>query len=136
MEHQSRMGLLFMLYMKGRFPQTLTVQHYSPTFHLVYFQLFSVIVFGCISSQQSGEHCMYNDDPNACGFGVAVGVIAFLGCMAFLVLDALFENISSIQQRKHVVLGDIGFSGKLQCFSSIFLGHDCFYLPASESLWA
>ena len=55
---------------------------------------------------------MYNHDPNACGFGVAVGVIAFMACMAFLVIDALFENISSIKQRKHVVMADIGFSGK------------------------
>ena len=58
---------------------------------------------------------MYNQDPNACGFGVAVGVIAFLMCMAFLVIDALFENISSIKQRKHIVMSDIGTSGMHDC---------------------
>jgi hypothetical protein len=74
--------------------------------------LFAVIVFGCISSQGRWEGiCQYNEDPNACGFGVAIGVLAFLGLIVLLVLDALFENISSIQQRKYAVLGDVIFSG-------------------------
>lgn len=83
------------------------------TFLLFLFQLFSIIVFGCIASQGYwDEKCQYNDDPNACGFGTTIGVLAFLGCMALLVLDALFDNISSIQQRKYIVIGDIVFSGK------------------------
>ena len=49
---------------------------------------------------------------NACNFGVTIGVLAFLGLMVLLILDALFDNITSIQHRKYVVMGDIGFSGK------------------------
>jgi len=73
---------------------------------------FAVIVFGCISSQGKVEDvCLYNNDPNACGFGTAIGVLAFLGLIVLLAIDAMFENISSIQHRKWVVLGDMGFSG-------------------------
>ena len=69
-------------------------------------------MFGCISAQGWFEGvCLYNQDNSACRFGTAVGVIAFLGLTALLVLDALFDNIPSIQQRKYIVLADLGFSG-------------------------
>ncbi|CAI9720089.1 Synaptogyrin-1,Putative synaptogyrin-2 like protein,Synaptogyrin-3,Synaptogyrin-2 [Octopus vulgaris] len=74
--------------------------------------LFSVVVFGCISS--GGwylQKCQFNDDANACRFGSAIGVLAFLACIIFLVIDAVFDNISSVQHRKYAVLGDLGFSG-------------------------
>lgn len=78
--------------------------------------LFSVIVFGCISSKgYVGDECAYNRS-GACGFGVTLGVIAFLGSIAFLILDALFDNFSSIKTRKHVVLGDLGFCGGIAFF--------------------
>ncbi|KAK2161516.1 hypothetical protein LSH36_115g06012 [Paralvinella palmiformis] len=74
--------------------------------------LFSIIVFGCISAQGWFEGvCLYNEDSSACRFGTAIGVIAFLGLTTLLVLDALFDNIPSIQQRKYIVLCDLGFSG-------------------------
>ncbi|CAD5123620.1 DgyrCDS11951 [Dimorphilus gyrociliatus] len=74
--------------------------------------LFAIIVFGCISSQGWEENeCAFNNDKNACGFGTAIGVIAFLTLTAFLVLDALFEtHISSVQHRKYIVMADMGFS--------------------------
>ncbi|ELT99644.1 hypothetical protein CAPTEDRAFT_163343 [Capitella teleta] len=74
--------------------------------------LFAIIVFGCISSQgYRKDVCMYNNDPNACNFGTAIGVLAFLALIALLISDALFSNITSVQQRKYIVLGDMGFSG-------------------------
>ena len=80
---------------------------------LYFLQLFAIIVFGCVSSQGWYEGaCLYNGDPNACGFGVAIGVMSFIGLLAMLAADAMFDNISSIQQRKWVVIGDMGFSGK------------------------
>lgn len=83
-----------------------------PVLHI--FQLFSIIVFGCVSTQGwYNDKCQYNHDANACGFGTAVGVIGTLGLIGFLVLDAMFENISSVQHRKYVVIGDIGFSGNI-----------------------
>ena len=44
---------------------------------------------------------------------MAVGVLAFLGLIAFLVLDAMFEQISSVQHRKYAVMADMGFSGRI-----------------------
>ena len=91
------------------------------TLYLFIFQLFSVIVFGCIASRGYGEtHCLYGD-ANACRFGIAIGVLAFLGLMGFLLLDALFDNISSVQQRKYVVIADMAFSGISIQFNSIAL---------------
>ncbi|CAH1104056.1 unnamed protein product [Psylliodes chrysocephalus] len=78
--------------------------------------LFSIIVFGCISSQgwrldKTKRHtCLYNDDPNACNYGVGISVIAFLASMGFLVGEYLFEQMSSVKTRKHFVLADLGFS--------------------------
>ena len=78
-----------------------------------FLQLFAIIVFGCISSQgydKDGE-CQFNNDHGACNFGILVGVVAFLGLLALLVSDGLFENISSIKIRKYIVMADLGFSG-------------------------
>lgn len=82
-------------------------------------QLFSIIVFGCISSQgwlpkneKGKEECLYNGDSNACNYGVGISVIAFLASMGFLVGEFLFEQMSSVKTRKHYVLADLAFSGK------------------------
>ena len=61
------------------------------------FQIFSIIVFGCISDKVESnfnghDYCLYNNS-NACSFGVAVGVIAFLFCLIFLVKDVLYVVI-------------------------------------------
>ena len=82
-------------------------------------QLFSIVVFGCISSKgwyqdgpDGGKQCLYDDDSNACGYGVAIGVLAFIGLLIFLALDAIFEtHISSVQHRRYVVMADVAFSG-------------------------
>ena len=78
-------------------------------------QLFSIIVFGCIASKgwnKDPEECLYNGNANACNFGVFVGVVAFIGLLVFLFLDAVFEtHVSSVQHRKWIVMADLGFSG-------------------------
>ena len=77
-------------------------------------QLFSVVVFGCIIDQgwsADGATCLYNGNGDACRFGSAIGVIAFLALMAFLVADAMFDSISDVMHRKYVVMVDIIFSG-------------------------
>lgn len=80
--------------------------------------MFSIIVFGCISSQgwlknvtTGKEECLYNNDSNACNYGVGISVIAFLASMGFMAGEYLFEQMSSVKTRKHYVLGDLGFSG-------------------------
>jgi len=73
---------------------------------------FSIIVFACISTQGWIEGtCQYNSDGSACRFGTAIGVFSFLGLIALLLVDAMFDNISSIQHRKWAVHADMGFSG-------------------------
>ncbi|RLU16619.1 hypothetical protein DMN91_010687 [Ooceraea biroi] len=78
--------------------------------------LFAIIVFGCISSKgylpkNGKEVCLYNDDNNACNYGVGIGVLAFLASIGFLAGEYLFEQMSSVKTRKHFVLIDLGFSG-------------------------
>nr|XP_010958713.1 PREDICTED: synaptogyrin-1 [Camelus bactrianus] len=79
--------------------------------------VFSIVVFGSIvnegylnSSSESEEFCIYNRNPNACGYGVTVGVLAFLTCLLYLALDVYFPQISSVKDRKKAVLSDIGVS--------------------------
>lgn len=82
--------------------------------------LFSIIVFGCIADKGyiyiyspyfwSGYYCVYNGNEDACNFGIAIGVISFIGLMAFLVADAVFDVTSSIQLRKYIVVADVCYS--------------------------
>lgn len=83
--------------------------------YVIFLQVFSIIVFSCIasaaySSVEGEKVCAYGDMSN-CGYGTAVGVLAFLGLLVFLVLDALFDNLSNVEHRKYIVIGDIAFSG-------------------------
>jgi len=79
--------------------------------------IFSIIVFGCISSgawftRTAGDDvCLYGDANSACGFGTAVGVLSFLALVILLAVDAYFNNISTLQLRKQVVIGDLALSG-------------------------
>ncbi|XP_001177627.1 synaptogyrin-3 [Strongylocentrotus purpuratus] len=78
--------------------------------------VFAIIVFACISAEKEysfGSYvaCPYGGDSGACGFGIFVGVIAFLACMVFLVMDAMFDNWSNVQHRKMAVMADLIFSG-------------------------
>ena len=78
-------------------------------------QLFAIIVFGCIADGvDSGSalfsgYCSY-DDENACNYGIAIGVIAFIACIAFLVLDGLVMNRDD-GLKKSVIYADLMFSG-------------------------
>ncbi|BFZ17995.1 hypothetical protein BsWGS_21034 [Bradybaena similaris] len=74
--------------------------------------VFAIVVFGCISSKGwYGHYCIMNNDDNACGYGTGVGVLAFLICLGFLIVDAFFENLSSVQHRRYAVLADLAISG-------------------------
>lgn len=60
-------------------------------------QICSIIVFGCIADKLDvsiNGHgvCLYNES-NACSFGVTIGVLGFLMCLAFLVKDVLYVVI-------------------------------------------
>jgi len=92
---------------------------------IVFLQLFSIIVFACLASQ--GTHrgeCFGSKHVSSgvCGYGIAIGVIAFLLLLAFLALDALFDNVSNVQLRKYIVIADIMCSGECLLFLL-----DCLY---------
>lgn len=78
-----------------------------------FFQLFALIVFGCISSkgyrdENGKEVCLFNKDSSSpCSYGNVVGVVAFLASIGFLAGEYLFEQMSSVKTRKHYVLGDL-----------------------------
>ncbi|KAJ6653736.1 hypothetical protein lerEdw1_008763 [Lerista edwardsae] len=80
--------------------------------------VFAIVVFGAIINEgylnddrASVLHCIFNENESACNYGIAIGLIAFLACVFFLVVDLYFQQISSVKDRKRVVLVDLGFSG-------------------------
>ncbi|NXG09711.1 SNG3 protein, partial [Sakesphorus luctuosus] len=83
--------------------------------------IFSIVVFGSIvnecyvnkDSRDPTLRCIFNENESACSYGIAVGIIAFFGCLFFCILDLYFQQISSVKDRKRAVLLDLGFSGFL-----------------------
>lgn len=74
-------------------------------------------MFGCISAggYDNNGVCLFNEEAGACHYGVGIGIIAFLGCIAFLALDVQFEAIENPDTKKYIVLGDLVLSA-LWCF--------------------
>ncbi|KTG05859.1 hypothetical protein cypCar_00005347 [Cyprinus carpio] len=79
--------------------------------------LFAIVVFATIVSEgymnenhEETTKCMFNQNDSACSYGVGVGILAFLACVVFIVLDAYFPQISNANERKYIVLGDLCFS--------------------------
>lgn len=75
-------------------------------------------MFGCISAGGYDEGhgmCLFNHKQGACHYGVGIGVIAFLGCIAFLAIDVQFDTIDNPDTKKYITLGDLAFSA-LWCF--------------------
>ncbi|XP_041093762.1 synaptogyrin-1-like isoform X2 [Polyodon spathula] len=79
--------------------------------------VFSMVIFGSIVNEgyvnrpnEAEEHCIFNRNHSACNYGVTMGTLAFLCCLAFLALDVYFPQISSVKDRKKAVLADVGVS--------------------------
>ncbi|KAK2815787.1 hypothetical protein Q5P01_026254 [Channa striata] len=96
--------------------------------------VFAVVVFACITSEgyinpvhTSEAKCIFNQNDSACHYAVGIGVIAFLACVAFLVLDVYLPFMSNAQERKYAVIADLAFSGVWT-----FLWFVCFCLLASQ----
>nr|XP_021495873.1 synaptogyrin-2 isoform X2 [Meriones unguiculatus] len=78
----------------------------------------ALIVFSCIfgegyiNTHTSDQlYCVFNKNEDACRYGSAIGVLAFLASAFFLVVDAFFSQISNATDRKYLVVGDLLFSG-------------------------
>lgn len=91
--------------------------------------VFALIVFSCIfgegysnthSSQQ--KYCVFNRNEDACRYGGAIGVLAFMACAAFLVVDVYFPQISNATDRKYLVISDLLFSGTCQAQRALVSG--------------
>lgn len=73
----------------------------------------TIISEGYINAQgEETTKCMFNENDSACSYGIGIGILAFLACVAFIVLDAYFPQISNANDRKYIVLADLTFSGK------------------------
>lgn len=76
-----------------------------------------MVVFSCIVNEgyiNIGSErllCVFNNNADACNYGVTVGVACFLGSIFFLILDVYFPSMSSLKDRKRAVLLDLVFSG-------------------------
>ncbi|KAH0629390.1 hypothetical protein JD844_011441, partial [Phrynosoma platyrhinos] len=80
-------------------------------------QLFALIVFSCIIGEgytniHSGDnlYCIFNHNEDACRYGIGIGVVAFLACVFFFMVDIYFPQISNVTDRKYLVIADLGFS--------------------------
>lgn len=82
--------------------------------------LFALIEFCCIFGEgytnnhgdlSGQEYCVFNRNEDACRYGSAIGVLAFLACAFFLVVDGYFPQLSNATDRKYLVIGDLLFSG-------------------------
>ncbi|XP_029290764.1 synaptogyrin-2b [Cottoperca gobio] len=117
----------FDFYKFVRQPQTI-VRILSWIFALVVFA--SITTEGYINSSHSAKAtCIFNQNDSACHYAIGIGVIAFLACVAFLMLDAYLPFMSNARDRKYAVMADLGFSGAWS-----FLWFVCFCLLASQ--WA
>ena len=77
--------------------------------------MLAIVVFSCIASldlYKQGQ-CPLNEDSTACGFGIFIGVTAFLICLFFLLVDAKFDSFSNVKTRKRAVIVDLAISGEL-----------------------
>ncbi|XP_005884384.1 PREDICTED: synaptogyrin-2 [Myotis brandtii] len=81
-------------------------------------QVFALIVFSCIfgegysnTHESNQRYCVFNHNEDACRYGSAIGVLAFLACAFFFVVDVYFPQISNAVDRKYLVIGDLLFSG-------------------------
>ncbi|CAN9509919.1 unnamed protein product [Ophioblennius macclurei] len=96
--------------------------------------VFAIVVFGCITTEgyinpatSSQVKCIFNQNDSACQYAVTVGVLGFLACVAFTLLDVYVPFMSNAQERKYAVLADLGFSGAWS-----FLWFVCFCLLANQ----
>uniref|UniRef100_A0A8C5UIH9 Synaptogyrin n=1 Tax=Malurus cyaneus samueli TaxID=2593467 RepID=A0A8C5UIH9_9PASS len=80
--------------------------------------VFALIVFACLVgdgytslAEDPQLFCVFNHNEDACRYGIGIGVLAFLACIFFFMVDVYFPQISNTTDRKYLVLADLGFSG-------------------------
>lgn len=76
-------------------------------------------------------HCIFHRNEDACRYGIGIGVLGFLACVAFFTIDIYFPQISNATDRKYLVMADLGFSGN----SSHGGGPGCCWLILMVPSW-
>uniref|UniRef100_A0A3Q3W6Y4 MARVEL domain-containing protein n=1 Tax=Mola mola TaxID=94237 RepID=A0A3Q3W6Y4_MOLML len=73
--------------------------------------LFGMVVFACITTEgyintpfDPEAKCIFNQDYSTCRYAVSIGVIGFLACVFFLLLDIYLPFMSIGTKRKTFVL--------------------------------
>lgn len=96
--------------------------------------LCAIVVFATITGEgyvndpnDPKVSCMFNHNDSACSYAVGIGVLAFLACVIFLVLDAYIPQMSNAKDRRMIVMSDLVFSG-----AWTFLWFVCFCLLANQ----
>ncbi|XP_076844723.1 synaptogyrin-2a [Brachyhypopomus gauderio] len=96
--------------------------------------LFSIVVFATITAEgyvntpdAQQAKCIFNENDSACSYGSAIGILAFMACVAFIILDAYLPQLSNAKERKYIVVSDLVFSG-----AWTFLWFVCFCLLANQ----
>ncbi|XP_068581882.1 synaptogyrin-1a [Cebidichthys violaceus] len=79
--------------------------------------LFSIVILACVANEgyvnrpeEVEEFCIFNRNQSACNYAIAMGTMCFLCCIAFLVLDVYFPQITGVKDRKKAVMADIAVS--------------------------
>uniref|UniRef100_A0A8C8S5S2 Synaptogyrin n=1 Tax=Pelusios castaneus TaxID=367368 RepID=A0A8C8S5S2_9SAUR len=79
--------------------------------------VFALIEFSCIfgegytnSPHTPQLHCIFHHNEDACRYGISIGVLGFLACVVFFMVDVYFPQISNATDRKYLVMADLGFS--------------------------
>uniref|UniRef100_G1RPF7 Synaptogyrin n=1 Tax=Nomascus leucogenys TaxID=61853 RepID=G1RPF7_NOMLE len=74
--------------------------------------LVNLVIIQCIHHTHKSKqmYCVFNHNEDACCYGSAIGVLAFLASAFLLVVDAYFPQISNPTDRKYLVIGDLLFS--------------------------
>ncbi|XP_054077505.1 synaptogyrin-2 [Rissa tridactyla] len=104
--------------------------------------VFALIVFSCLvgegytNSPSSPQlFCIFNRNEDACRYGIGIGILAFLACIFFFMVDIYFPQISNATDRKYLVLADLGFSGLwtfLWFIGFCFLTNQWAWTPAGD----
>ena len=73
----------------------------------------TVTAEGYVNSHlRADTKCIFNQNDSACHYAVGIGVIAFMACVGFAMVDAYLPLMSSAQERKYSVMADLAFSGQ------------------------
>ncbi|XP_061405020.1 synaptogyrin-2-like [Lethenteron reissneri] len=80
--------------------------------------IFAVVVLACITNEGYANfdakgpptQCIFNMNGDACRYGVAIGVIAFLAATLLLVLDLYVPSMAGPLDRKNILRVEVVFS--------------------------